>query len=151
MKGGELMQVKHEKHLACGQQRGAGGMLATVASWEAVIGSEDKGGEEPAAVVRVRGWGSPLGAAYLPTGSPEELWRREGLEGQQRGRKGCQGFRGAGTWTPGTIHTRRHLSFPVSVPGPDDLPAPPVLPQELPDLLRAHHAQPRPATSRCEA
>lgn len=41
----------------------------------------------------------------------KRVWR-----GSKEAGKGVR-FRGAGTWAPGAIHTRRHLSFPAVFQG----------------------------------
>ena len=87
-----------------------------------VMWSEDEGGEEPAAVVRVRGWGrSHRGPSPLPFRSLEWAGERRESRGDgggrgchqaARGRTGCEEV--DGSWHLGTrwaIRMRKHLSF----------------------------------------
>lgn len=100
-------------------------MAATVVRWEAVMRSEDQGGEEPAAVVRGRG---PFHLSVRSLGWG--LWRGEGLEVTKKGEvsPGCVGTgRGprrligaACTWTPG--NTCPPQAMKSQDPGPDGLP-----------------------------
>lgn len=91
-------------------------MAASGGSWGPVISSEDRGGEDPAAVVRVQGWETPQGALLPPHRKPGEAGKKRGSRGQQRDRRGGRGFTEADTLgTRWPRHIRKCLSFFQSV------------------------------------
>lgn len=83
-------------------------MAATVVSWAAMMGSNNKGGEEPAAVVKVRGWGEATGVLPPPCAKPGRGCEEESLGGQQATGRHVR-FTGARPWAPGGPHTSENI------------------------------------------